>query len=315
VKERADARLAALLLLAAGAAAAIGMSIAAVGRGGAAGLGALAAGWVSACLLLLRETVHVPPNALLLVVVVGATLAGFVATGVLVAAEQRALRRLCRAAQTAELFGEPVRVVPSRRLAAFCAGLLRPRVYVTQGLLAELERHQLEAAVRHELAHARARAPLKSLLARLVSRTFFWLPTLRDLEAGFVLSAELAADEAAVQATSRRAVAGALTRVLDSSVPAVGFAGAADARIQRLLEPDAAAPRMLSRARLGVTGVGLAAVAALATAPPDLEAAEQNHLHALAASALLHRLVWERLVVLAALALVVMAAKRRPSTR
>ena len=84
------------------------------------------------------------------------------------------------------------------------------------------------------------RAPLKSLLARVIARAFFWLPTLRDLEAVFTLTAELAADEVAVEATSQLTVASALDRVLDSS-PAVGFANVADARIERLLDPRGAA--------------------------------------------------------------------------
>jgi hypothetical protein len=157
--------------------------------------------------------------------------------------------------------------------------------------------------------------PLKALVARLFARTFFWLPALRDLESSYTLTAELAADEAAIRATSTQAVAAALTRVLDASVPAVGFANLSDARINKLLDPGIAPPRILSAPKLALSLLGVAGVAALAVRSPQIGGSEQMHLHAMTSAALLHRLLWERLVFVTALvtAGVLLAQRRRPA--
>jgi Zn-dependent protease with chaperone function len=309
MKARADASFAALVVLAGIAAGAVGVAATALG-GGVAGLGALIAGWASACIFLVRETGRLPPDVLLLVILVTATLIVFAHTALRALLERRTLVRLTRSARETVLCGVPIRVVPSRRIAAFCAGVLRPRVYLTEGLVRALDVTELEVVVRHEAAHADMRAPLKSLLARVIARSFFWLPTLRDLEAVYTLTAELAADEVAVEATSQRTVVSALDRVLDSS-PAVGFANVADARIERLLDPAVSPPQLVSRARLALTVVMLALVGWLAAARPHLTIAEQSHLHALAGTALVHGLVWERLVVVVLGAVGIVAWRRR----
>lgn len=311
---RADATLAALVALAGLAAAAVASSLLALGGGGATDLAEMVAGWFSACIMFFLEARHIPAAVLLIVLLVSASTVSLLATVLGAIVEQRSLARLVRPARGERLFGVPVLVLASRRPAAFCSGLIRPRVYVTEALLRSLERDELEAAVRHEAAHAAAYVPLKSLVARLLARTFFWLPTLGDLEARFTLTAELAADDAAIRATSSRAVAAALARVLDSSSPATGFASLADARIEKLLDPSVTIPPLLSRARLALTGVALVVVVALAVSPPHLGAAEREHLHVLAGSALLHRLLWQRFAIVAgvaAVASVALVSRRR----
>jgi hypothetical protein len=111
----------------------------------------------------------------------------------------------------------------------------------------------------------------------------------------------LAADEAAIRATSKQAVAAALTRVLDASVPAIGFANLADARIGKLLDPGIAPPRVLSAPKLALTLLALAGVAVLAVRSPQIGGSEQMHLRAMASSALFHRLLWERMLFVFAL--------------
>lgn len=315
MRARPDATFAVLVAVAGLAAVAVGSSVAALGGGGAEGLGAMVAGWVSACILFVRETPNVPAPVLLIVVVVSASTLSFFVTLLRIVVEQRLFRRLVRAAHSERLFGERVLVLPSRRSAAFCSGLLRPQVYVTEALVRALEPVELEAVVRHEAAHAVAHAPVKSLLARVLARTFFWLPTLRDLEAKFSLTAEFAADEAAIRATSPRAVAAALAQMLDAYSPVIGFANVADARVEKLLDPAAATPSLISRIRLLVTAGALGGVVALAAVRPELGAVERAHLEALAGSALLHRLLWERLAIVAAISSIAVVAHRRRRAR
>ena len=302
MKARADAVFAALVFISGCAAGAIGAAVAALGLGGLAGIGALLAGWVSACVLFVLETKRIPTSVLLVALIGTATTASLAWTLGRAGWEQRRLTRLRKVARRELWDGREVWLVPSTRAAAFCAGLIQPRIYLTTGLVETLEREEIDAVVRHEAAHAEAYVPLKALVARLFARTFFWLPALRDLESSYTLSAELAADEAAIRATSKQAVAAALTRVLDASVPAIGFASLSDARIDKLLDPAVTPPRILSAPRLGLTLLALAGVSVLAVRSPQIGGSEQVHLHTLTSAALFHRLLWERLLFVAALA-------------
>jgi Zn-dependent protease with chaperone function len=315
MKARADAVFAALVFISGCAAGAVGAAIAALGAGGLVGVGAVLAGWVSACVLFVLETRRIPVSVLLVTVIGTATLASLAWTLVKAFVDQRRLARLRQAARQEVWDGHAVWLLPSTRAAAFCAGLIHPQIYLTDALVGTLEPEEIRAVVRHEAAHANAYVPLKALVARLFARTFFWLPALRDLESSYTLTAELAADEAAIRATSKQAVAAALTRVLDASVPAVGFANLTDARINKLLDPGVAPPRILSAPKLALSLLGLAGVAALAVRSPQIGGSEQMHLHAMTSAALLHRLLWERLVFVTALvtAGVLLAQRRRPA--
>jgi Zn-dependent protease with chaperone function len=311
VKARADAVFAALVFVSGCAAGAIGAAIAALGLGGLAGIGALLAGWVSACVLFVLETRRIPTSVLLVALIGTATMTSLAWTLFRAAWEQRRLARLRKTARRDIREGHEVWLVPSTRAAAFCAGLIQPRIYLTHGLIDSLEDDEIRAVVRHEAAHAAAYVPLKALVARLFARTFFWLPALRDLESSYTLTAELAADEAAIRATSKRAVAAALTRVLDASVPAVGFANLSDARIDKLLDPGLALPRLLSIPKLALTLAALAGVAVLAVRSPQIGGSEQMHLQTMTGAALLHRLLWERLLFVAALVTGAIVVQRR----
>jgi hypothetical protein len=97
---------------------------------------------------------------------------------------------------------------------AFCAGLLRPRVFVTGGMVAALADEELEAVLVHEAEHARRRDPL------------------RRLE-----DAELTADRAAIDRVGRSPLARALRATASPATPTVGarFDGAGAARVSQLL--------------------------------------------------------------------------------
>ena len=66
---------------------------------------------------------------------------------------------------------------------AFCAGLLRPRVYVSTGALALLDDAALSAVLAHERHHACRHDPLRLAAGRVLARALFFLPELGGLVA------------------------------------------------------------------------------------------------------------------------------------
>jgi Zn-dependent protease with chaperone function len=123
-----------------------------------------------------------------------------------------------------ELAGRRVRIVPGARPLAFCAGLLRPRVYVSEGALAGLAADALSAAVAHEGHHADRRDPLRILVARAIGDAY----SLRALPRREQALAELAADAAAVRRGGSAPLAAALLAFHGDA------AGIAPERVDRL---------------------------------------------------------------------------------
>lgn len=149
----------------------------------------------------------------------------------------RASRRVLRALRVVEertLGGQRVRVIGGARPVAFCAGLVRPRIYVSTGTLATLSDLELGAVVAHEGHHARLRDPLRVFLARALSDGLFFLPALRPLSERYAEVAELAADRAAVRASQDDAapLASALLS-FEAADPAV--VGIAPERVDHLM--------------------------------------------------------------------------------
>lgn len=121
---------------------------------------------------------------------------------------------------------------------AFCAGLFRPRVYVTTAT-ASLNANELDAILAHEAAHAHRHDPLRRLVTRAAADVMFWFPLLRWWLRTHVENAELHADRAAIDHAGRQGLAAAILAAAAQppvSVPAMG--GATDARIAHLLGED-----------------------------------------------------------------------------
>ena len=118
----------------------------------------------------------------------------------------RSARRFVRQLRICgELAGPPrARLVEWEAPQAFCAGLLRPRVYVSTGAVDLLSDAELQAVLAHEAHHAARRDPLRLLVAHVLSDALFFLPAMGRLRRRYAALAELAADEAALGVTGAR---------------------------------------------------------------------------------------------------------------
>jgi bla regulator protein blaR1 len=170
----------------------------------------------------------------------------------------RAQRRfLCRlpVVGTAVVYGHRVRVVPGPAFQAFCAGLLAPAVYVSEGMLRDAGDAELRAVLAHEEHHRARRDPLRLLLARTVSDSLRPLPPFTSLARREAALADLAADAATVDRLGdAMPLASALVRFDEQ-------AGVAPERVDRLVAagPGATVPSAL----LIAAGAALAGIAAL----------------------------------------------------
>ncbi len=157
-------------------------------------------------------------------------------------------------------------VVEDSRPLAFCAGLLRPRIYLSTATLALLDERALNAVLDHERHHARRRDPLRLAAGRILGESLFFVPGLRELARRQQALAELSADESAVHAAAgnRSALASAMLSFADgaSESDRIGFE---PARVDYLLgePPDWRFPAALCLVAAAVI-VLLLAVAFLA---------------------------------------------------
>ena len=305
MSERPDFLLSALLLTAATAGAALVGSLIEIGPHGVLGLGAVGLGIVTACFLFALEIRHLPPALIGVSLLVLSSSIALVLALIRIWREQLLLRKLPRMP-----IGGGVEIVPSATANAFCAGVIRPRVLITEGLLDRLDENELRAAVMHELEHARARGPLKVALAHVATRTLFWLPALGDLLDRYVLLSELSADRAAIRATSRSALAGALSEVIDGPprlAGAVALADFAAPRIDRLFDPRADLPPLFRRSSLLAGVAALGVVAFVLVCSPHLGLTESAQLHSMSVNLLAHRL-HDRLIGLGETVVVLSAA-------
>ena len=149
-------------------------------------------------------------------------------------ARDRRLRRGMMA-HTIRIEGDLV-IVQEPTVQAFCAGLLRPRVYVSTGAVDALGTAELKAVLAHERHHLVRRDPLRIAVGRVFARALFFVPTVGLLHRRYCAMAELAADDAAIAAQpgGSRALASALLGFADASKPA-GAVGIAPERVDHIL--------------------------------------------------------------------------------
>ena len=183
-----------------------------------------------------------------------------------VARHHRSQRRLMRRLDVLDVLdvnGMTAQIFADVRPQAFCAGLVRPRIYLSSGALNVLSCHELDAVLAHETHHATRRDPLRILLARVLRDALFFLPIMRHVADRYGALAEIAADDAAVHRCGDPAALASAMLTFDELAPA-GAVGIAPERVDHLLGQPPQWQLSLSLLAAGI--VTLAAVAALGAA-------------------------------------------------
>ena len=156
------------------------------------------------------------------------------------------------------------------------AGVYRPRLIVSEGVLRALSAEQLAVALRHEKAHRGSRDNLKRLLLLLAPDAVPFVTSFSSLDREWSRFSEWAADDEAVQGDSRRALslAEALLRVARmGSGPGLSFLHTSlasvnqdlTARVERLLRLEPARFESLRWKGVVARGAVLAMGGSLAT--------------------------------------------------
>lgn len=211
--------------------------------------------------------------------------------GVLVCAASlvRAVRRIveswrgvreCKGAGFAKFTGDslPVTILDSDVPVVALAGLVRPRVIVSRSVLNSLPPEELDTAIAHEHAHARARDNLKRMALALAPEILPFTGAFARLDRSWAKVIEWAADDDATQGNFGRSLslAAALVHIARmgaafSASPLisylVGSDGELSTRIDRLITPAhvyGKFPQRLRMAlRIGAAVAGVLAVAAI----------------------------------------------------
>lgn len=82
--------------------------------------------------------------------------------------------------------------------AAFTLGWLRPKVYLTDSLINNMEKNSLDIVIRHEFGHCRRRDPLIHLILQTLSEIFWFIPAVARYSKRYRLLSEVSCDNFAV---------------------------------------------------------------------------------------------------------------------
>ncbi|HXZ40758.1 MAG TPA: M56 family metallopeptidase [Terriglobales bacterium] len=156
---------------------------------------------VPSFLLLEPDHIEEPLGPMLVLLAAGSLAWLLTATFRAIAAQKRTSRLLSRWVKEAKGIEKgtafPVLRLPSRDPVLTVAGICAPKVLVSETAVTILTAEELEAALRHEMAHIRRHDNLKKLLFRFAS-----FPAMGRLESAWSEMSEMAADDAAISNSS-----------------------------------------------------------------------------------------------------------------
>ena len=186
----------------------------------------------------IRFTYPTVNGAEILLLVLGIFAAAVIAAAVRAAWRQvKAHRRFTAVLEPVESLDRDPRVgvIRDPRPQAFCAGYLRPAVYVSRRTVELLGDAELDAVLAHEHHHRRVRDPLRIACGRVLAEALFFVPVLKPLCDRYADVAELSADRAAVRASAGREapLASALLAFDENARP--GTSGISPERVDSLL--------------------------------------------------------------------------------
>lgn len=135
---------------------------------------------------------------------------------------------------------ENIAVVNDQAAYAVTVGFFQPRIFLSRGLLKLLTKSEIQAVIKHEVAHARGRHPLLRALTAAVAKTFFFLPWLQTWTEVARAQQEIIADASASNGyRSVQPLASALVKLSASPVMAGVAWTPLEARVDQLLNPKA----------------------------------------------------------------------------
>ncbi|MEP7167431.1 MAG: M56 family metallopeptidase [Candidatus Woesebacteria bacterium] len=125
---------------------------------------------------------------------------------------------------------------------AYCFGFRRPKIFLSSGLLAVVNKKELEIILRHEKYHLEHQDNFILLFARIVESFFPFLPILTDLIRMYKTDRELLADRAAIQKKEDKNILTSILKKLlqyepvstPSFAPAIADADTLETRIKVL---------------------------------------------------------------------------------
>jgi Peptidase family M48 len=186
----------------------------------------------------IRFTYPTVNGAEMLMLVLGIFAAAVIAAAARAAWRQvKAHRRFTAVLEPVEALDRDPRVgvIRDPRPQAFCAGYLRPAVYVSRRTVELLADAELDAVLAHEHHHRRVRDPLRIACGRVLSEALFFVPVLKPLCDRYADVAELSADRAAVRASAgREAPLASALLAFDENAPP-GISGISPERVDSLL--------------------------------------------------------------------------------
>lgn len=126
---------------------------------------------------------------------------------------------------------------------AYCFGVRKPKIFITTGLVAMVDRKELEIILRHEKYHLEHRDNLILFLATCVESLFPFFPILTDLIRIYKTDRELLADQAAIQGEAdKHSLSSILKKLLQyepitisALAPAIADLDTLETRIKSLL--------------------------------------------------------------------------------
>ena len=129
---------------------------------------------------------------------------------------------------------------------AFTHGLIRPKIYISTGLLNSLTREEARGVLFHEIHHKKNRDPLRFFLATMLRDTFIYLPIGAYVTRRLHAVKERAADDAVIKRTGdpfvfaetllKVAMFGVDMRLDIARAASITGSGSLESRIKRLLD-------------------------------------------------------------------------------
>lgn len=133
--------------------------------------------------------------------------------------------------------GATFSVFTSTQPQAFTLGFWRAKIYVSTALVQQLTKSEVAAVLQHEQAHQRSHDPLVATILDGLRKAWGWMPWIRTWVTAAASLRELTADAAATANYHRtEALAGAVTKLFDTSPVALAAFSPNASRVEKLLD-------------------------------------------------------------------------------